>query len=103
MGPKTKSDLRPAVCGAIWGANIQLFVDVWIHISSYFENYSIFRFFRSRAQKGREYSRWIDLKLGIHFEAVIPESCRTKVHFKSKPMFWNTLNVGIWSTSQNVT
>ena len=48
------------------------------------ENYDIFK---SRAQKGREYSHWIDLTLGIHFEVVIPESCRTKVRFISKSTF----------------
>ena len=43
--------------------------------------------FKSRAQKGREYSPWIDLTLRIHFEAVIPESYRTKVRFMSKQTF----------------
>ena len=41
-------------------------------------------FFKSRAQMGREKSRWIDLTLNSHFEAVIPESCRTKVRFMPK-------------------
>jgi len=41
-------------------------------------------FLKSKAQKGWEYSRWIDLRLGIHFEAVILERCRTKVRFISK-------------------
>ena len=36
-------------------------------------------FSKSRAQKGREYSHWIDPGVGIHFKVVIPESCRTKV------------------------
>ncbi len=40
------------------------------------------------AQKGREYSRWIDLTLNSHFEAVIPESYRTKVRFMSKSTCW---------------
>ena len=44
-------------------------------------------FFKSTAQKGREYSHWIDLTLGIHFEAVIPETCRTNVRFTSKSTF----------------
>ena len=39
-------------------------------------------FFKSRARKGREYSRWIDLTLGIHFKAVIPESGRTQIQFR---------------------
>ena len=42
-------------------------------------------FFKNRAQKGREYSHWIDLTLGIHFEAVISKSCRTEIRFMSTP------------------
>ena len=42
-------------------------------------------FFKSTAQKGREYSHWIDLTLNSHFEAVISEIYRTKVRF------WSTL------------
>ena len=47
----------------------------------------------SGTQKGREYSHWIDLTLGVHFEAVIPESYRTKVRFMSKPTFWGQKKV----------
>ena len=43
--------------------------------------------FKSRAQKGREYSHWIDLTLGIHFEAVISESYRTKIRFMPRQTF----------------
>ena len=43
---------------------------------------------KSRAQKGREYSHWIDLTLNSHFGAVIPESYRTKVRCMSKSTFW---------------
>ena len=45
-------------------------------------------FVKSTAQKGREYSHWIDLRLNSHFEAVIPESVRTKVRFMSKSTFF---------------
>ena len=41
----------------------------------------VFSFSKNRAQKGREYSHWIDLTLGIHFEAVISEIYRTEVRF----------------------
>ena len=46
-------------------------------------------FFKSTAQKGREYSRWIDLDLRLNsrFEAVISEIYRTKVRFWSKSTF----------------
>ena len=44
-------------------------------------------FFKSTAQKGREYSHWIDLTLNSHFEAVISEIYRTKVRFLSKSTF----------------
>ena len=44
-------------------------------------------FFKSTAQKGREYSRWIDLTLNSHFEAVISEIYRTEVRCLSKSTF----------------
>ena len=47
-------------------------------------------FFKSTAQKGREYSHWIDLTLNSHFEAVISEIYRTKVRFLSKSTFFGS-------------
>ncbi len=47
-------------------------------------------FFKSTAQKGREYSHWIDLTLNSHFEAVISEIYRTEVRFLSKSTFWGS-------------
>ena len=44
-------------------------------------------FFKSTAQKGREYSHWIDLTLNSHVEAVVSEIYRTKVRFLSKSTF----------------
>ena len=44
-------------------------------------------FFKSWAQKSREYSHWIDLTLNSHFEAVVSEIYRTKVRFLSKSTF----------------
>ena len=44
-------------------------------------------FFKSAAQKGREYSHWIDLTLNSHFEAVISEIYLTKIHCLSKSTF----------------
>ena len=44
-------------------------------------------FFKSTAQKGREYSHWIDLALNSHFEAVISEIDLTKIPFWSNLTF----------------
>ena len=44
-------------------------------------------FLKSTAQKGREYSHWIDLTLNSHVEAVISEIYRTKFRFLSKSTF----------------
>ena len=41
-------------------------------------------FFKSTAQKVREYSHWIDLTLNSHLEAVISEIYRTKIRCLSK-------------------
>ena len=41
--------------------------------------------FKSTAQKGREYSHWIDLTLNSHFEAVISEIYLTKIPCLLKP------------------
>ena len=47
-------------------------------------------FFKSAAQKSREYSHWIDLKLNSHFEAVISEIYRTEIRFLLKSTFWGS-------------
>ena len=44
---------------------------------------------QSTAQKGREYSNWMDLTLNSHFEAVISETYRTEISvFSSKSTFF---------------
>ena len=47
-------------------------------------------FFKSTAQKGREYSHWIDLTLNSHFEAVISKIYLAKVRFLSKSTLWGS-------------